>query len=172
MPAHKATPELSRYLELMAAKKASDLFFSAGAPPSIKIDGQTAHVGGDPLTPENVRDLAYSILTDKQQLEFEQTMEMNLALTLPNTGRYRVNVYRQRGNVAFAVRYITSIIPSIEQLNLPPILKDLVMYPRGLVLVVGSTGSGKSTSLASMIDWRNQQRSRVGAFRRLSKWRP
>src|SRR5690606_13252825 len=112
-------------------------------------------VGNTPLMPEAVRDLAYSIMTDKQQKEFEATMEMNLAIGLPDTGRFRVNVYRQRGNVAMAIRYITSLIPSIEQLGLPPILQDLIMLPRGLILVVGSTGSGKSTTLASMIDYRN-----------------
>ncbi|HRG14563.1 MAG TPA: PilT/PilU family type 4a pilus ATPase [Pseudomonadota bacterium] len=147
--------DLTPYLRLMAEKNASDLFFTVGAPPNIKIDGETAPLKEPVLNAEQVRDLAYSILSEKQQREFEATMEMNLALGLPGIGRYRVNVYRQRGDVAFALRYITNRIPSIDDLNLPPILRDLIMIPRGLVLVVGSTGSGKSTTLASMIDYRN-----------------
>ena len=147
--------DLTPYLQMMAQKNASDLFFTVGAPPNIKIDGETMPLKQATLGAEQVRDLAYSIMTEKQQKEFEATMEMNLAIGLPKTGRYRVNVYRQRGDVAFALRYITSQIPSIDDLNLPPILRDLIMIPRGLVLVVGSTGSGKSTTLASMIDYRN-----------------
>ncbi|HET7779484.1 MAG TPA: PilT/PilU family type 4a pilus ATPase, partial [Rudaea sp.] len=103
--------------------------------------------------------MAYSLMSERQQKEFEQTMEMNLAVALRNIGRFRVNVYRQRGDVALAARYITATIPSIEALNLPPVLKDLIMTPRGLILVVGSTGSGKSTTLASMIDYRNERRT-------------
>jgi len=151
--------ELTRFLHLMAERKASDLFFSVGATPHIKVDGETQHLDGPPLTSENLRDLAYSIMSDRQQREFEATMEMNLALGLPETGRFRVNVYRQRGHVALAVRYITGEIPSIEALNLPSILHDLIMLPRGLILMVGATGSGKSTTLASMIDYRNARKT-------------
>ena len=150
---------LNQYLQLMSEKKASDLFFSVGAPPSIKIDGETMHVGEAELGSDAVRELAYSVMTEKQQREFEQTMEMNLAIGVPNKGRFRINVYRQRGNVALAVRYITSQIPSLAALNLPPILEQLIMVPRGLILVVGSTGSGKSTTLASMIDFRNSNKT-------------
>ena len=151
--------ELTQFLQGMAEKKASDLFFSVGAPPNIKIDGETRHLGETSLSAETVRDLAYSVMSDKQQREFEATMEMNLAIDLADAGRFRVNIYRQRGHVALAVRYITSEIPSIESLNLPPILRELIMQPRGLILVVGSTGSGKSTTLASMIDYRNQHKT-------------
>ncbi|MBK8069534.1 MAG: PilT/PilU family type 4a pilus ATPase [Rhodanobacteraceae bacterium] len=151
--------ELTDYLRLMAKQKASDCFFSAGAPPSIKIEGNTVHIGDLALNGEQVRKMAYSILSDKQQKEYEATLEMNLAVPLPDVGRFRVNVYRQRGDVAFAVRYISSEIPGLEQLNLPAKLKDLIMLPRGLILVVGGTGSGKSTTLASMIDYRNQVRT-------------
>ncbi|MCU0755665.1 MAG: PilT/PilU family type 4a pilus ATPase, partial [Xanthomonadales bacterium] len=105
------------------------------------------------------RAMAYSIMSDKQQKEFEATMEMNLAVGLPDVGRFRVNVYRQRGNIAIVVRYITNDIPALEKLNLPEKLKEIIMLPRGLVLVVGSTGSGKSTALASMIDFRNINRT-------------
>ena len=151
--------ELTAFLTLMAEKKASDVFLSPGAPPSIKIQGVTAHMGETPLSAEQVRGMAYSVMSERQQREFESTLEMNLALDLGDTGRFRINIYRQRGQVALAVRFITSEIPSIEALNLPPILKDLVMLPRGLVLAVGSTGSGKSTTLASMIDHRNRLRT-------------
>jgi twitching motility protein PilU len=147
--------EITPYLRLMAEKMASDVLFSVGAPPSIKIDGETQHLGETPLGPEALHDLAYSVMNDKQQREFEATMEMNLAIGLPDTGRFRLNIYRQRGAIAMAVRYITSRIPSIEALNLPPVLRELIMIQHGLILVVGSTGSGKSTTLASMIDYRN-----------------
>ena len=151
--------DLTHYLQLMAKQKASDCFFSAGAPPSIKIEGSTVHIGDVALSGEQVHAMAYSTLNDKQQKEFETTLEMNLALGLPNVGRFRINLYRQRGDIAMAVRYITEEIPSLEQLNLPAKLKELIMLPRGLVLVAGSTGSGKSTTLASMIDYRNQTRT-------------
>jgi twitching motility protein PilU len=112
-------------------------------------------ISGRRPCPEALHDLAYSVMNDKQQREFEATMEMNLAICLPDTGRFRLNIYRQRGAIAMAVRYITSRIPSIEALNLPPVLRELIMIQHGLILVVGATGSGKSTTLASMIDYRN-----------------
>lgn len=151
--------DLTAYMQLMARQKASDCFFSAGAPPSIKIEGNTVHVGDVALAGEQVRAMAYSVMNDKQQKEFEATLEMNLAVGLPDVGRFRVNVYKQRGNVAIAVRYISTDIPPLEKLGLPARLKDLIMLPRGLILVVGSTGSGKSTTLASMIDYRNETRT-------------
>ncbi|HVH34699.1 MAG TPA: ATPase, T2SS/T4P/T4SS family, partial [Tahibacter sp.] len=152
-------PELTSYMQLMARKKASDCFLSVGAPPSIKIEGETAHLGETALTAEDVRGMAYSIMSEKQQKEYEATLEMNLAVALADGSRFRINVYRQRDTVAIAVRYISSDIPSLDELSLPPKLKELIMLPRGLVLVVGSTGSGKSTTLASMIDYRNHQRT-------------
>ncbi|MDY0021263.1 MAG: PilT/PilU family type 4a pilus ATPase [Arenimonas caeni] len=151
--------ELTAYLNLMAQKKASDLFLSVGAPPSIKIEGVTRHIGDKPLGADEVRNMAYSVMNERQMKEFESTWEMNLAIALGDMGRFRINVYRQRGDIAMAVRFITNQIPSIETLNLPQILKDIIMMPRGLVLVVGSTGSGKSTTLASMIDYRNANRT-------------
>jgi len=151
--------ELGQLLNLMAQKKASDLFFSAGAPPFIKIDGHVHHLGNAELTAMQVQELAYSVMNERQQKEFEATLEMNLGFSIKDVGRFRVNVYHQRGAIAMVIRYITSEIPSLESLNLPPILKDLIMIPRGLVLVVGSTGSGKSTTLASMIDYRNDRKA-------------
>ena len=151
--------ELVAYFKLMAEHAASDLFLSAGARPSLKIDGETRHIGEVRLTSPQVHDMAFSVMSEKQQKEFESTFEMNLALNVDNIGRFRVNIYRQRGDVAMVVRYITNRIPSIEQLHLPPILKELIMEPRGLILVVGATDSGKSTALAAMIDYRNMHRT-------------
>jgi twitching motility protein PilU len=153
------TFELTEYLHLMAQRQASDIIFSAGAPPSIKIDGETSYLGKDPLGPEAVRDIAYAVMSEKQQRQFEQDMEMNLALSMADSGRYRINIYRQRGHVAVAVRYISNNIPEIAALNLPPILNDLIMLQNGLVLMVGGTGSGKSTTLAAMIEHRNRNRA-------------
>ncbi len=150
---------LDKFLQLMVEHDASDLFFSAGAAVGIKIQGKTRYLGEHKLTPAESRQLAYSILNDKQLAEFEREMELNLALALAGVGRFRINIFRQRGSVAMVVRHIKATIPSIEALNLPLKLKDLIMFPRGLVLVVGSTGSGKSTTLASMIDHRNETRS-------------
>ncbi len=144
------------YLKLMVQKNGSDVFFSTGAPPNLKAEGRTLPVGDTSLQPGAVRKLAYSIMNDDQIKEFEATMECNLAISVSGLGRFRINVFRQRGDVAMVVRYIKGQIPSLEELNLPPILRNLIMEPRGLILVVGSTGSGKSTTLASMIDHRNQ----------------
>lgn len=152
-----STIDFNKYLSFMAQRQASDLFFSAQAPPSIKIQGATQHLGETAVSAQDVQTLAYELMNERQQKEFEATMEMNLAIALPGVGRYRVNVYRQRGAVAIAVRYITNHIPALESLGVPDSLRDLIMLPRGLVLVVGSTGSGKSTTLAAMIDWRNQR---------------
>jgi twitching motility protein PilU len=148
--------EIVPYLKLMVQKNGSDIFFSTGAPPNLKAEGHTMPIGDTPLGPGVVRNLAYSIMNDDQISEFERTMECNLAISIGGLGRFRVNVFRQRGDAAMVIRYIKGQIPSIEDLNLPQTLKDLIMMPRGLVLVVGSTGSGKSTTLASMIDHRNQ----------------
>lgn len=148
--------ELSKYLEAMVKHDASDLFFSAGAPVGIKIEGKTRKLGDHRLSAEEVGDLAYSVLNDEQIATFERDLEMNLALAVEDLGRFRINIYRQRGSVSMVVRYLKSEIPTIEELNLPPILNDLIMEPRGLVLVVGSTGSGKSTTLAAMIEHRNK----------------
>ena len=141
----------------MAEKVASDLFFTTGAFVSMKVDGETQHVSKSVLKPGTIKQLAYEIMSEQQAKEFELTKEMNLGLSVPGGGRYRVNIYYQRGEVSMVIRYIKCDIPPIEKLGLPEVLRDLVMRKNGLVLMVGSTGSGKSTSLASMIEYRNQQ---------------
>lgn len=147
------------YLRLMAERNASDLFFTTGAPISVKIEGEMRPVSRTPLEPGMAKRIAYAMMSDAKIKEFERTREMNLGVSLPGLGRFRVNVYVQRGEVSLVVRYIKSKIPTIEQLMLPPVLKDLVMHNTGLVLMVGATGSGKSTSMASMIDYRNSNRT-------------
>jgi twitching motility protein PilU len=148
--------ELAPYLRLMVQREASDLYFSTGACPHVKINGQTIAIGETRLAPGEVTKLAYSILNDDQVREFEGTLECNLAISVASLGRFRVNVFRQRGDTSMVIRYIRGKIPSIEDLYLPQTLKQIIMEKRGLVLVVGSTGSGKSTTLASMIDYRNE----------------
>jgi twitching motility protein PilU len=140
----------------MVQRNASDLYFSTGACPHVKINGQTVAIGETRLDPGEVSKLAYSIMNDEQIREFEGTMECNLAISVASLGRFRVNVFRQRGDTSMVIRYIKGQIPSIEELFLPQTLKNIIMEKRGLILVVGSTGSGKSTTLASMIDYRNQ----------------
>lgn len=146
---------LTPLFKLMAEKQASDLFISAGAPVSIKILGNIMPVNAQMIDPETARKVAYEIMTDKQVREFEETMEMNFSYVVPDTGRFRVNIFRQRGNVAMVVRFLKSGTPGIDKLKLPTILKELVMEKRGFIVVVGSTGSGKSTTLAAMIEHRN-----------------
>ncbi|HVY07634.1 MAG TPA: PilT/PilU family type 4a pilus ATPase [Burkholderiales bacterium] len=146
---------LTPLFKLMAEKQASDLFISAGAPVSIKILGIIMPVNQTIIDPETARKIAYEIMSDKQIKEFEETMEMNFAHVLPDVGRFRVNVFRQRGHVAMVVRYLRSTTPGIDKLKLPAVLKELILEKRGFVLVVGSTGSGKSTTLAAMIEHRN-----------------
>ncbi len=144
------------YLKLMVQKNGSDLFFSTGAPPNLKAEGRTAPIGNTSMEPGQVKRLAYSIMSDEQIREFEATMECNLAISIHRLGRFRVNLFRQRGDAAMVIRYIKGVIPDFETLGLPDLLSELIMLPRGLILVVGSTGSGKSTTLASMIDYRNR----------------
>jgi twitching motility protein PilU len=149
---------LTPLFKLMAEKQASDLFISAGAPVSIKIVGNIMPVNATIIDGESARKIAYEIMTDKQVREFEETMEMNFSYVVPDTGRFRVNIFRQRGNVAMVVRFLRSGTPGIDKLKLPAVLKELVMEKRGFIVVVGSTGSGKSTTLAAMIEHRNALR--------------
>lgn len=151
--------EVERYLEMMVERNASDLFFSVGAPVNIRIEGVAAALDEQPLTTERLTALVHSLLSMEQLAEYEAVMEMNLGLGIHRLGRFRVNIYRQRGEPAMVIRYLRTHIPSIEALNLPPVLKELVMEPRGLILVVGATGSGKSTTLAAMINYRNERQT-------------
>lgn len=142
-------------LQLAAEKQASDLFLSVGAPISIKIDGVTMPVNAQKLDEETTKRIAYEMMTPAQITKFELHMEMNFSFRVPQVGNFRVNVFRQRGSVAIVIRYVLGKVFEVEELNLPAILKDLVMTKRGLVLMVGATGSGKSTTLAAMLEHRN-----------------
>ena len=144
------------YLKLMVQKNGSDLFFSTGTNVHLKTEGKTMPIANTQMERGQVRKIAYTVMNEEQIKEFESTMECNLAISVSGLGRFRVNVFKQRGDVAMVLRYIKGDIPPVEKLNLPIILKELIMEPRGLILVVGSTGSGKSTTLAAMIEHRNQ----------------
>ena len=147
------------YLRLCVEKNASDLYFTANAPAMLRIEGEMLAIGKTLMTSEFVQELANSILTPEQQEAFAQHNEIDLASQAGGLGRFRVNVFRQRGAVAMVMRYVRSDIPTVESLGLPETLKDLVMLRRGMILMVGATGSGKSTSLAAMIHHRNEQQS-------------
>ena len=147
--------DIGYFLKLMTEKNASDMFLTTGAPVYIKIEGKLYPLGNTGLPSGMVKKIAYSLMDEGQVPQFERELELNMAIALPDAGRFRVNVFKQRGEVGMVIRAIRSVIPSIEELNLPQVLKDIIMTPRGLVLLVGSTGSGKSTALASMIDHRN-----------------
>jgi twitching motility protein PilU len=146
---------LDPYFKLMSEKEASDMFFTTGAPASIKIQGVIRPVSKTPLEPGMVKKLAYSLLSERQIQDFEDHLELNLGVSRAGMGRYRVNIYMQRGEVSMVIRFIKSKIPKIDELGLPQVLKDVVMEKNGLILLVGATGSGKSTTLAAMIDHRN-----------------
>jgi twitching motility protein PilU len=146
---------INQLLQGMAQMQASDLFFTAGARVSIKIEGLVRPVSSPELTPEDVRGLAYSLMTPEQIKRYEASWEMNFGYSLQGVGRFRVNVFRQRGAVAMVIRRLSAVIPELSDLGLPPVLARLVTERRGLVLVVGATGSGKSTSMASMLTHRN-----------------
>jgi twitching motility protein PilU len=156
MSREQSTKLLEPYLKAMVEKQASDLFFVTAAPPNMKVQGVTSAISKKAFESGQIKKLAYSILSDEQVRDFEINREMNLGFTLANVGRFRVNVYIQRSEVSMVIRYIKWEIPSIDELGLPQVLKNIVMNKTGMILVVGSTGSGKSTTLASMIDYRNK----------------
>jgi twitching motility protein PilU len=141
--------------KLMVDKKASDLFFTTYAPVMIKIDGKIVPVNQMELTPKMVRQAALELMNETQLETFTRDLEIDFAVSEPGLGRFRVNVFHQRGNVAMVLRFITPELPNLDDLGMPPILKDMVMLRRGLLLMVGASGSGKSTTLAAMIDYRN-----------------
>jgi twitching motility protein PilU len=150
---------LDRLFKLMADRQASDLFISCGAPINIKINGIVQPVSTQAMDVETVRRIAYELMTKEQAREFENIREMNLSHLDRNVGNFRVNIFRQRGTISMVIRYVRSNVPPFEALKLPRVMLDIVMEKRGLVLVAGATGSGKSTSLAAMIDYRNSNRS-------------
>ena len=150
--------DITPYLKLLRDKEGSDLFFSVGAPVKIKIEGQVSSVGKTVLTAELTKAAAYGVMTPGQIERFETTLECDFAISLEDkSARFRVNVFRQRGEVSMVLRRIPSVIPTIDELGLPEVLKALVMHKRGLILMVGATGSGKSTTLAAMLNERNQK---------------
>jgi twitching motility protein PilU len=143
-------------LRAMIAKDASDLFITAGFPPAFKMDGKMTPVSNQSLTPQHTQELARALMNDKQAQEFEASNECNFAISPPGIGRFRVNAFVQQARVGLVLRTITTTIPKMDDLGLPPVLKDVVMTKRGLVIVVGATGSGKSTTLAAMLGYRNE----------------
>jgi twitching motility protein PilU len=156
MEKDQAVRFIHELLRGMVAKKASDLFITAGFPPAFKVDGKMTPVSNQSLTPQHTQELARSLMNDKQAQEFERTKECNFAINPPGIGRFRVNAFVQQQRVGIVLRTITTTIPKFEDLGLPPVLKDVAMTKRGLVIFVGGTGSGKSTSLAAMIGYRNE----------------
>ncbi len=147
--------EIRSLLKVMVERDASDVYLTADIPPSYRIQGITQPIGDSVMTNDHLEAMAQEIMREKQRKEFEQSMEMNLALYFSDLGRFRVNIFRQRGNIGIVIRQIKVAIVPIDKLGLPAIVKDIAMTKRGLVLFVGATGSGKSTSLAAMIDYRN-----------------
>lgn len=150
---------LQPYLKLMSEQQASDMYFTTGAPVSMRIEGSMRPVGKSMLNPGMTKKLAYDLLTPVQIKDFEKNLELNLGVSYTDLGRYRINIYLQRGEVSMVIRYIKAEIPSLDDLQLPEIYKSMVMRKKGLILVVGATGMGKSTSLASMLDYRNMTES-------------
>ena len=144
---------------LMVDKNASDLFFTCFAPVKIKIDGKIMPVNKLELTPKMVKQAAMELMDEDQLEEFTRELEIDFALSKAKLGRFRVNIFHQRGNIGMVLRYIASDLPDLDVLNMPQVMKELVMFRRGLVLMVGATGCGKSTTLAGMINYRNERSS-------------
>jgi twitching motility protein PilU len=147
--------ELKDYLLILARRDGSDIYLSTGAPPCAKFQGVLRALDKDPLTPGRVKEIAYSVMDAAQIAEFERVLEMNLAIGESGVGRFRVNIFKQRGEVSMVIRNIKTDIPTVADLGLPLVLTEVIMAKRGLILFVGGTGSGKSTSLAALIDHRN-----------------
>ncbi|MFN6993664.1 MAG: PilT/PilU family type 4a pilus ATPase [Aquincola tertiaricarbonis] len=156
MEREQASKFVSDLLRLMIARGGSDLFLTADFPPAIKVDGKITKVSPQPLTGQHTLALARALMNDKQSAEFERTKECNFAISPQGVGRFRCNAFVQQGFVGLVLRTIPAALPTIDGLNLPPVMKEVAMTKRGLVIFVGATGSGKSTSLAAMVDYRNE----------------
>ena len=157
MERDQASKFINDLLRLLVSRGGSDLFITAEFPPAIKVDGKLTKVSSQPLNASHTLTLARAIMNDKQAAEFERTKECNFAISPPGIGRFRVNAFMQQGKVGMVMRVIPATLPTLDGLGLPPVLKDVVLTKRGLVILVGSTGSGKSTAMAAMLDWRNEQ---------------
>ena len=156
MERDQATQFINELLSMMISRKGSDLFITGDFPPAMKIDGKLTKVSPQALTGAHTMALARAVMNDKQIAEFERTKECNFAISPGGIGRFRVNAFVQQGKVGMVLRTIPTTLPTIDGLGVPPVLKDVVMSKRGLVILVGGTGSGKSTTLAAMVDWRNE----------------
>ncbi|HHW4680073.1 MAG TPA: PilT/PilU family type 4a pilus ATPase [Xylella taiwanensis] len=150
------TIDFTSLLKLMAHQKASDLFITCGMPPSMKMHGNITPITQVPLTSDQSRDMVFNVMTQAQREEFEKTHECNFAIDITNIGRFRVNAFYQRSQIGMVLRRIEMSIPTLEKLTLPHVVKNLVMAKRGIIIIAGATGSGKSTSMASMVNYRNQ----------------
>ncbi len=157
MERDQASKFINDLLKLMIGRNGSDLFITGDFPPAMKVDGKVTKVSGQQLNAGHTMALARAIMNDKQAAEFERTKECNFAISPPGVGRFRVNAFIQQGKVGMVMRVIPAVLPTIDGLGLPQVLKEVVMGKRGLTILVGATGSGKSTSLAAMVDWRNEQ---------------
>ena len=156
MERDQASKFVNDLLRLMISRNGSDLFLTADFPPAIKVDGKVTKVSPQPLTGQHTMALARAVMNDKQAAEFEKTKECNFAISPQGIGRFRCNAFVQMGHIGLVFRVIPQALPTVDQLGLPKVLKDITMTKRGLVIMVGATGSGKSTSLAAMVDWRNE----------------
>jgi len=156
MERDQATKFINDLLKLMVSRNGSDLFITADFPPAIKVDGKVTKVSPQPLSGAHTLALARSIMNDKQVAEFERSKECNFAISPPGIGRFRANAFIQQGKVGMVLRVIPSLLPTIDTLGVPQVLKEVALAKRGLCILVGATGSGKSTTLAAMVDWRNE----------------
>ena len=157
MERDQASKFINDLLKLMVSRNGSDLFITGEFPPAIKVDGAMTKVSSQPLNAGHTLALARAIMNDKQAAEFERTKECNFAISPPGVGRFRVSAFLQQGKVGMVLRVIPAVLPTIDGLGMPQVLKQVVMSKRGLTILVGATGSGKSTTLAAMVDWRNEQ---------------
>ena len=157
MERDQASKFINDLLRLMTSRNGSDLFITSEFPPAMKVDGKVTKVSPQPLNANHTMALARAVMNDRQAAEFERTKECNFAISPAGVGRFRVNAFIQQGKVGMVMRVIPAVLPTIDGLGVPQVLKDVVMSKRGLTILVGSTGSGKSTTLAAMVDWRNEQ---------------